>query len=163
MEGKSLNDVFKSFCAGKTEMESKQFSKLIKECKLTDKKFGINDIDIVFAKVKSGKVKKSKVVKLRPSHSINSKTLLVKLPKRKELQKKPSKAKLNLMEVLLILEPKLTMLNSTMIKPLTLVCMLRGDLVLSMQEEVAWLVISLKHATDKQQMSEVCLKNKFII
>ena len=57
MQGKSLNDVFKSFCAGKPEMESKQFSKLIKECKLTDKKFGINDIDIVFAKVKSGKVK----------------------------------------------------------------------------------------------------------
>ena len=57
MEGKSLNDVFKSFCAGKTEMESKQFSKLCKECKLIDKKFGINDIDIVFAKVKSGKVK----------------------------------------------------------------------------------------------------------
>ena len=57
MEGKSLNDVFKSFCAGKAEMESKQFSKLCKECKLIDKKFGINDIDIVFAKVKSGKVK----------------------------------------------------------------------------------------------------------
>ncbi len=53
----SLNDVFKSFCAGKAEMESKQFSKLIKECKLIDKKFTINDIDIVFAKVKSGKVK----------------------------------------------------------------------------------------------------------
>ena len=57
MEGKSLNDVYKSFCAGKPEMESKQFSKLCKECKLIDKKFGINDIDIVFAKVKSGKVK----------------------------------------------------------------------------------------------------------
>jgi hypothetical protein len=38
-------------------MESKQFSKLCKECKLLDKKFGNNDIDIVFAKVKSGKVK----------------------------------------------------------------------------------------------------------
>ena len=57
MEGKSLNDVFKSYCAGKPEMESKQFSKLCKECKLIDKKFGMNDIDIVFAKVKSGKVK----------------------------------------------------------------------------------------------------------
>ena len=55
--GKSLQDVFKSFCAGKPDMESKQFSKLCKECKLIDKKFGINDIDIVFAKVKSGKVK----------------------------------------------------------------------------------------------------------
>ena len=57
MQGKSLNDVYKSFCAGKPDMESKQFSKLCKECKLIDKKFGINDIDIVFAKVKSGKVK----------------------------------------------------------------------------------------------------------
>ena len=38
-------------------MESKQFSKLCKECKLLDKKFGNNDIDIVFAKVKSGKDK----------------------------------------------------------------------------------------------------------
>ena len=55
--GKSLQDVFKSFCAGKPEMESRQFSKLCKECKLTDKKFTLNDIDIVFAKVKSGKVK----------------------------------------------------------------------------------------------------------
>ena len=55
--GKSLEDVYKSFCAGKHEMESKQFSKLCKECKLTDKKFTLNDIDIVFAKVKSGKVK----------------------------------------------------------------------------------------------------------
>ena len=58
MQGwKSLEDVYKSFCAGKHEMESKQFSKLCKECKLTDKKFTLNDIDIVFAKVKSGKVK----------------------------------------------------------------------------------------------------------
>ena len=57
MQGKSLNDDYKSFCAGKPEMESKQFSKLCKECKLIDKKFGINDIDIIFAKVKSGKVK----------------------------------------------------------------------------------------------------------
>ena len=57
MQGKSLQDVYKSYCAGKPEMESKQFSKLIKDCKLTDKKFTLNDIDIVFAKVKSGKVK----------------------------------------------------------------------------------------------------------
>ena len=57
MQGKSLKDVFHSFTGGKPEMESKQFSKLCKECKLIDKKFGINDIDIVFAKVKSGKVK----------------------------------------------------------------------------------------------------------
>ena len=55
--GKTLEDVFKSFSDGKDQMASKQFSKLCKECKLTDKKFTLNDIDIVFAKVKSGKVK----------------------------------------------------------------------------------------------------------
>ena len=55
--GKSLEDVFKSFSDGKDQMASKQFSKLCKECKLTDKKFTLNDIDIAFAKVKSGKVK----------------------------------------------------------------------------------------------------------
>ena len=57
MEGASLQDIFKSFANGKTELESKQFSKLVKECKLIDKKFTNNDVDIVFAKVKSGKVK----------------------------------------------------------------------------------------------------------
>ena len=56
-QGKSLNDVYKSFCAGKPELESKQFLKLCKDCKLIDKKFGLNDVDIVFAKVKSGKLK----------------------------------------------------------------------------------------------------------
>ena len=34
-----MQDIFKSFAAGKTEMESKQFQKLVKECKLIDKKF----------------------------------------------------------------------------------------------------------------------------
>ena len=59
MEGKkTLESVFKSYCAGKSELESKQFSKLVKDCKLIDKKsFTINDVDIVFAKVKSGKLK----------------------------------------------------------------------------------------------------------
>ena len=38
MEGASLQDIFKSFANGKTEMESKQFSKLVKEWKLIDKK-----------------------------------------------------------------------------------------------------------------------------
>ena len=47
-----MQDIFKSFAAGKTEMESKQFQKLVKECKLIDKKFTNNDVDIVFAKVK---------------------------------------------------------------------------------------------------------------
>jgi len=58
MQGKTLESVYKSYCAGKPELESKQFSKLVKDCKLTDKKsFTINDVDIVFAKVKSGKLK----------------------------------------------------------------------------------------------------------
>ena len=47
-----MQDIFKSFAAGKTEMESKQFQKLVKECKLIDKKFTQNDVDIVFSKVK---------------------------------------------------------------------------------------------------------------
>ena len=52
MEGGSLQNIFKSFANGKSDMESKQFSKLVKECKLLDKKFTNNDVDIVFAKVK---------------------------------------------------------------------------------------------------------------
>ena len=52
MQGGSLEGIFKSFANGKAEMESKQFSKLVKECKLIDKKFSINDVDIVFSKVK---------------------------------------------------------------------------------------------------------------
>ena len=47
-----MQGIFKSFAGGKNEMESKQFSKLVKECKLIDKKFTINDVDIVFSKVK---------------------------------------------------------------------------------------------------------------
>ena len=52
MEGGSLQNIFKSFANGKSDMESKQFSKLVKECKLLDQKFTNNDVDIVFAKVK---------------------------------------------------------------------------------------------------------------
>ena len=52
MQGQSLEAIFKSFANGKNDMESKQFSKLVKECKLIDKKFTNNDVDIVFAKVK---------------------------------------------------------------------------------------------------------------
>lgn len=47
-----MQAIFKSFAAGKNEMESKQFQKLVKECKLIDKKFTQNDVDIVFSKVK---------------------------------------------------------------------------------------------------------------
>ena len=59
MQGGSLQGIFKSFANGKPDMESKQFSKLVKECKLLDKKFTNNDVDIVFAKVK---VKGSKTI-----------------------------------------------------------------------------------------------------
>ena len=52
MQGGDLKSIFQSFANGKSEMESKQFSKLVKECKLIDKKFTINDVDIVFSKVK---------------------------------------------------------------------------------------------------------------
>ena len=52
MEGGSLQNIFKSFANGKSDMESKQFSKLVKEWKLIDKKFTNNDVDIVFAKFK---------------------------------------------------------------------------------------------------------------
>ena len=52
MQGGNLESVFKSFANNKPDMESKQFSKLVKECKLLDKKFTNNDVDIVFAKVK---------------------------------------------------------------------------------------------------------------
>lgn len=58
MEGKkNLIDVFHSFTGGKPEMESKPYSKLYKDCGLFDKKFTVNDADINFSKVKSGKVK----------------------------------------------------------------------------------------------------------
>ena len=59
MQGGGLQGIFKSFANGKPDMESKQFSKLVKECKLIDKKFTNNDVDIVFAKVK---VKGSKTI-----------------------------------------------------------------------------------------------------
>ena len=57
MEGKSLKEVFKSFTGGKPEMESKVYAKLYKETGIIDKKFTVNDADINFSKVKSGKVK----------------------------------------------------------------------------------------------------------
>lgn len=57
MEAKkpTLLDVFHSFTGGKTEMESKPYTKLYKDCGIIDKKFTVNDADINFSKVKSGK------------------------------------------------------------------------------------------------------------
>ena len=86
-QGKSLNDVYKSFCAGKPELESKQFLKLCKDCKLIDKKFGLNDVDIVFAKVKSGKLKTITFAEFQNA--------LGEIAKKKELLPKILKVKLN--------------------------------------------------------------------
>ena len=41
MQGGDLQGIFKSFANGKPDMESKQFSKLVKECKLIDKNLPI--------------------------------------------------------------------------------------------------------------------------
>ena len=54
---KTLKQVFTSFTGGKPEMESKVYAKLYKECGIIDKKFTVNDADINFSKVKSGKIK----------------------------------------------------------------------------------------------------------
>ena len=56
MEGITLIDIFRSITGGKPEMESKVYAKLYEETGIIDKKFTINDADINFAKVKSGKV-----------------------------------------------------------------------------------------------------------
>ena len=56
MEGITLLDIFRSFTGGKSEIESKDYAKFYEETGIIDKKFTINDADINFAKVKSGKV-----------------------------------------------------------------------------------------------------------
>jgi len=55
----SIKEIFDSFTNGKPEMENHEFSKLFKECGLIDKKFNINDADIIFSKVK---VKNAKTI-----------------------------------------------------------------------------------------------------
>lgn len=52
-----LKSIFHKYCGAKPEMESKPYSKLYKDAKLTGKKLTTNDVDINFSKVKSGKVK----------------------------------------------------------------------------------------------------------
>lgn len=54
---KTLLDVFLAFTGGKTEMESKPYSKIYKDSGILDKKFTAVDADLNFSKVKSGKVK----------------------------------------------------------------------------------------------------------
>ena len=46
-----LQAVFQSYSAGAT-MEGKQFAKLMKDCKILDKKVTSTDIDLIFAKIK---------------------------------------------------------------------------------------------------------------
>ena len=53
----SLLDIYTSFANGKQEMESQQFLKLCKECKIIDKQYNINEVDIDFAKVRCSALK----------------------------------------------------------------------------------------------------------
>ena len=48
-----MQEIFKSFSKGKTEMEPLQFRQFAKKCKLISKRFTLNDVDIVFSKVKA--------------------------------------------------------------------------------------------------------------
>lgn len=55
MEGKSgdLESVFKQFANG-PDMDGRTLQKLLKDCKLLDTKLTQTDVDLTFAKVKSG-------------------------------------------------------------------------------------------------------------
>ena len=50
---KSLDEVFKSFSAGKNEIANKEFTKLNKDCGLIDKAYTGTDVDLIFSKFKS--------------------------------------------------------------------------------------------------------------
>lgn len=56
---RSLEDVFKSFCAfgegqkGVAAMDNAKFAKLTRDLKLLDKKLTSTDVDIIFSKVKA--------------------------------------------------------------------------------------------------------------
>jgi hypothetical protein len=49
----TLEDIFKSYNNGKSEMANKDFVKVSKDCGLYDKKYTATDADLVFTKVKS--------------------------------------------------------------------------------------------------------------
>ena len=49
-----LQQIFKSFCGKESTMDGKSFAKFAKDTKLIDKKFSTTDVDLLFAKVKSG-------------------------------------------------------------------------------------------------------------
>jgi hypothetical protein len=48
----TLEDVFKSYNNGKPEMANKDFAKLNKDAKLTDKRYTTTDVDLTFTKAK---------------------------------------------------------------------------------------------------------------
>ena len=58
-ETATLEQVFKSFTGGKSEMSNKEFLKINKDCGLLDKKYTSTDVDINFSKIKG---KTSKVI-----------------------------------------------------------------------------------------------------
>ena len=153
MQG-DLKSIFQSFANGKSEMESKQFSKLVKECKLLDKKFTNNDVDIVFAKVK--------VKGLKTITFADFERALAEIAKKKVQPKMLLPLQFKNMEQPHIKEQKLIMLNSMMIKTFILVFMQEEAHLLLMLEEVEWLVIFHKLATDQLLMLEVLSKkNKY--
>ena len=49
----SLEEVFHSFSAGKSEMSNKEWLKVNKDCGLLDKKYTTTDVDINFTKIKT--------------------------------------------------------------------------------------------------------------
>mmetsp|Transcript_74474 Transcript_74474/g.131725 ORF Transcript_74474/g.131725 Transcript_74474/m.131725 type:complete len:665 (+) Transcript_74474:70-2064(+) len=48
----AVEETFKSFCAGRPDMESKQFYKLCKECSFLDSGVEAADVDLIFTKVR---------------------------------------------------------------------------------------------------------------
>ena len=135
-------------------MESKQFSKLVKECKLIDKKFNINDVDIVFSKVK---VKGLKTITF-PDFD----RALAEIAK-KGKTKESIVETIQKMDLLNMLVPKPIISKSMMIKIFILESMQEEDHLLLMLEEVEWLAIFNKLAIDQLLTLEVLSKNKYDI
>lgn len=54
----TLEDVFKAFAGGKTEMDNKQFAKMCKDTGILDKKVTTTDVDISFTKFSNKSNKK---------------------------------------------------------------------------------------------------------
>jgi hypothetical protein len=52
MDSTTLQQVFNSYNGTQKTMEGKSFLKIVKDCKLIDKKLTATDVDLIFAKVK---------------------------------------------------------------------------------------------------------------